>query len=147
MSFSYIYIYIWKRHLSSLLFTWLSYVKQTCLWYQFDWYVCVWFLVCIFGNKFSSIKPWVLEDIYIYMTEHNRHFLSTYFFVNPFELPYWSYDIRWELVDKSSIISYFPSTFYPNLGHHQGRMYYKRYITFVCTLLLRKKSVCTVILF
>ena len=25
--------------------------------------------------------------IYIYMIEHDRHFLYTYFFVNPFELP------------------------------------------------------------
>ena len=46
--------------------------------------------------------------------------MSTYFFVNPFELPYWSYDIRLELFDKSSIISYFPSTFCPTLGYHQG---------------------------
>ena len=70
-----------------------------------------------------------------YLIEHNRLF-STYFFVNPFELPYWSYDIRRELVDKSSIISYFPRTFYPTLSHHQGRMYYKSDATFVCTLLL-----------
>ena len=26
--------------------------------------------------------------IYIYLIEHKRHFLSTYFFVNPFKLPY-----------------------------------------------------------
>ena len=84
---------------------------------------------------------------HIYLIEYNWHFLSTYLFVNPFELPYWSYDIRRELVDKSSIISYFPSTFYPTLGHHQRRMYYKSDITFVCTLLLcKKKSVCTVVL-
>ena len=42
--------------------------------------------------------------IYIYIIEHNRHFLSTYFFVNPFELPYLSNDIRWEVVDKPFII-------------------------------------------
>ena len=61
-------------------------------------------------------------------------FLSTHFFVNPFELPYWSYDIWLELDDKSSIISYFPSTFCTALGHHQRRMYYKSDVTFVCTL-------------
>ena len=73
--------------------------------------------------------------------------MSTYFFVNPFELPYWSYDIHLEFVDKSSIISYFPSTFCPTLGHHQGRMYYKSDVTFVYTLLLwKKKTVCTVVL-
>ena len=76
--------------------------------------------------------------IYIYMIEHNRYFLSTYFFVNPFKLTYWSYDIWWELVDKPSIISYFPSTFYPTLGHHQERRYYKSDVTFVCTTLSRR---------
>ena len=75
---------------------------------------------------------------HIYLIEHDRHFLSTCVFVNPFELPYRSYDIRRELIDKPSIISYFPSTFCPTLGHHQGRMYYKSDITFVCTLLLCK---------
>ena len=38
-------------------------------------------------------------------------FLSAYFFVNPFELPYWSYDIRLELFDESSRVSYFPRNF------------------------------------
>ena len=51
-----------------------------------------------------------------------------------------------QLVDKFSIISYFPSSFSPTLDHHQVRMYYKSDITFVCTLLLCKKSVCTVVL-
>ena len=76
----------------------------------------------------------------IYLIKHYRHFLSTYFFVNLFDLPYLSYDIWWELVDKSSIISYFPSTFCSTLGHHQGRMYYKSDVTFVCTLLLCKNE-------
>ena len=53
--------------------------------------------------------------------------------------------IRSELVDESSIISYFPNSFCLTLGHHQGRIYYKSEVTFVCTLLLcNKKSVCTV---
>ena len=48
--------------------------------------------------------------------------------------------------DKSSIISCFPSTFCPTLNHHQGIMYYKSDVTFVCPVLLCKKSVCTVVL-
>ena len=83
---------------------------------------------------------WQHFFIHTYLIEHNRHFLSTYFFVNPFELPYWSYDIRWELVDNPSIISYFPSTFCPTLDDHQGRMYYKSDVIFVCTLLLCKNE-------
>ena len=63
--------------------------------------------------------------IYIYFIEHNRHFLSPYFFVDLFILPYWFYNVWRELVDVSSIIIYFPNTFCPTLGHHQGRIYYK----------------------
>ena len=72
--------------------------------------------------------------------EYNRHFLSTYFLVDPFILPYWFYSIRWELIDIFSIIVYLPSTFCPTLGHHQGRIYYKNDVTFVCTLLLCMKK-------
>ena len=57
-----------------------------------------------------------------------------------FEFPYRSNDIRRELVDKSSIISYFPSTFCPTFDHHQGRMYYKSDVTFGCTLLFFKNE-------
>ena len=54
-----------------------------------------------FGSIYSLIHIWLnLMDIFVYI-----------FFVNPFELPYRSYGIRWELVDKPSLISYFPSTF------------------------------------
>ena len=42
-----------------------------------------------------------MQDFFIdtYLIEHNIHFLSTYFCVNPFELPYRFYDIRPELVN------------------------------------------------
>ena len=68
--------------------------------------------------------------IYIYFVEHNRHFLSTYFFVVPFMLSYCFYNIRREMVDVSSISICFPSTFYATLGHHQGRIYYKSDVIF-----------------
>ena len=100
---------------------------------------CIIEIGSIFFNDFCPIL-YIYIYIYIYLTEHNRHFLSTYFFVNPFELLYLSYDIRRELVDKPSIISYFPSTFCPTLGHHQGRMYYKSDVNFGCTLLLCKNE-------
>ena len=93
-----------------------------------------------------SISNIIYIYIYIYIWLNMIDIFSTYFFDNPLELPYWSYDIRLELVDKSSIISFFPSTFRTTLGHYQGRMYYKSDATFVCTLLLCKKSVCTVVL-
>ena len=56
---------------------------------------------CTKINPFFRIE---ISCLYIYLIKHNRHFLSTYFFVNPFKLLYWSYDIRWELVDKPPII-------------------------------------------
>ena len=76
--------------------------------------------------------------------EYNRYFLSTYILVDPFILLLWSYSIQCELIDISFIIVYFLSTFCLTLGHHQGRMYYKSDVTFVCTLLLSKKSIWAV---
>ena len=71
--------------------------------------------------------------IYIYINinfvEHNRHFLSTYFLLDPFVLPYCFYRIRRELIYVFSI--YIPSTFCPTLGYHQGKIYYKSDVTFV----------------
>ena len=93
-------------------------------------YIYIYFFF-FFGSISSLIHFWLnIIDI----------FCQHIFFVNPLELPYWSYDIRRELVDKPSIISYFPSTFCPTLVHHQGRMSYKSDITFVCKLLLCKNE-------
>ena len=47
-------------------------------------------------------------------------FLSTYIFVNLFDLPYRSYDIRRELDEKPFIISYFPRIF--NIQHYKVRI-------------------------
>ena len=78
--------------------------------------------VCIFWQHFF---------INTNLVELNRHFLSTYFLLDPFVLPYCFYRIWRELIDVFSIIVYIPSTFCPTLGHHQGRIYYKRDVTFV----------------
>ena len=63
--------------------------------------------------------------------KHNRHFMSTYFLLDPFEFPYYFYRIRGELINVLSIVVCIPSTFCPTLGHHQGRIYYKSDVTFV----------------
>ena len=67
--------------------------------------------------------------IYISFVEHNRHFVSTYFLLDLFVLPYCFYCIRREMIYVFSI--YIPCTFCPTLGHHQGRIYYKSDVTFV----------------
>ena len=56
---------------------------------------------------------------------------TTYFLVDPFEFPYYFYRIRGELIYVLFIVVCIPSTFCPTLGHHQGRIYYKSYVTFV----------------
>ena len=52
--------------------------------------------------------------------KHNRHFMSTYFLLDPFEISYYIYRIRRELIYVLSIVVCIPSTFCPNLGPHQG---------------------------
>ena len=70
--------------------------------------------------------------IYIYANfiKHNRHFMSTYFLLDPFEFPYYFYCILGELIYVLSIVC-IRSTFCPTLGHHQGRIYYKSHVTLV----------------
>ena len=57
--------------------------------------------------------------------------MSTYFFPDPVEFPYYFYRIRGELIYVLSIVVCIPSTFCPTLGHHQERIYYKSDVTFV----------------
>ena len=77
--------------------------------------VCVYVCVCVCAN----------------FIKHNRHFMSTYFLLDPFEFPYYFYRIRGELIYVLSIVVCIPSTFCPTLGHHQGRIYYKSDVTFI----------------
>ena len=90
--------------------------------------------------KTFDTPAYIYIYIYTHFVEYKRHFLSTYFLVDLFILPYWFYSIRRELIDIFSIIFYFLSTFCPTLGHHLERMYHKSDATFVCTLLLCKKK-------
>ena len=120
--------------------------KQSYLKHRWDpnrYYKYIWL------NGISTLVGWLIPNpVYIYIfntncVEHNRHFLSTYFLVDPFILPYCFYCIRRELIDVFSINVYIPSTFSLTLGHHQERIYYKSDVTFVFALLLCK-SVFTV---
>ena len=47
---------------------------------------------------------------YIYFIKHNRHFMSTYFLLDPFEFPYYFYCILGELIYVLSIVACIPST-------------------------------------
>ena len=92
-------------------------------------YMCVCVCVCVFGEYFFTNA---------YFIEPYRHLLSTHFCICSFQLPHWFYGIRRELVNKTPITCCYPSTFCPVLGHHQGCVYCKSGVTFVCTLLLCK---------
>ena len=106
----------------------------------------MWFFVQF---SFSFIASDIISFIYICIyivrqhffvnanfSKHNRHFMSTYFLLDPFECPYYFYCILGELIYVLSIVVCIPSTFCPTLGHHQGRIYYKRDVTFVLALYL-----------
>ena len=70
-------------------------------------YIC---MICVFGQHFF---------VNACLIKHYRHFLSTYFCIEPFKSLYQFYDIWQELVNKPTIINWFPCTFYLILGHHQ----------------------------
>ena len=97
---------------------------------------------CYTMNSLLNAQACFFFFVYIYIyiyniythtnfIKHNRHFMSTYFLLDPFEFLYYFYRIRGELVYVLSIVVCIPSTFGPTLGHHQGRIYYKSDVTFV----------------
>ena len=85
-------------------------------------YIYIYIYVFIFRQHFFVNANFI---------KHNRHFMSTYFLLDPFEFPYYFYCILGELIYVLSIVACIPSTFCPTLGHHQGRIYYKSDVTFV----------------
>ena len=91
-------------------------------------------------HTFTQIYIYIYIYIYILrqhffvnanFIKHNRHFMSTYFLLAPFEFPYYFYRIRGELIYVLSIVACISGTFCPTLGRHQGRIYYKSDVTFV----------------
>ena len=78
-----------------------------------------------------SLSRYIYIYIYANFIKHNRHFMPTYFLLDPFEFPYYFYCIRGELICVLSIVVCIPSTFCPTWGHHKGRIYYKSDVTFL----------------
>ena len=60
-------------------------------------YVCMY--VCIFRQHFFINANFI---------KHNRHFMPTYFLLDPFEFPYYFYRIRGELIYVLSIVVCIP---------------------------------------
>ena len=80
-------------------------------------YIYIYIYVCIFRQHFFVNANFI---------KHNRHFMSTYFLLDPFEFPYYFYCILGELIYVLSIVACIPSTFCPTLHHFTSS-----YITFV----------------
>ena len=57
--------------------------------------------VCVFRQHFFVNANFI---------KHNRHFMSAYFLLDPFEFPYYFYRIRGELIYVLSIVVCIPST-------------------------------------
>ena len=102
-----------------------------CIYIYVCIYVCVYIYVYMCICMYICICIHIYEYIYANFIKHNRHFMSTYFLLDPFEFPYYFYRIRGELIYVLSIVVCIPSTFCPTLGHHQGRIYYKSDVTFI----------------
>ena len=90
--------------------------------YYIHTYKLIRIYICIFRQHFFVNANFI---------KHNRHFMPTYFLLDPFEFPYYFYRIRGELIYVLSIVVCIPSSFCPTLGHHQGRIYNKSDVTFV----------------
>ena len=110
-------------------------VKKDFIFVIYIFVGLVWFygISTIVGNLMPNRVIYIYIYIYIYANfiKHNRHFMPTYFLLDPFEFPYYFYRIRGELIQVLSIVVCIPSTFCPTLGHHQGRIYYKSDVIFV----------------
>ena len=105
-----VYIYIYS------VFVWYIYIYAHKLYiYIYIYIVCVFLCVYILSHTFY---------IYIYICifrqhffvnanfiKHNRHFMSTYFLLDPFEFLYYFYCILGELIYVLSIVACIPSTY------------------------------------
>ena len=78
------------------------------------WWWCVYIYICklkyVYLGSISPLRHIWLNNIDI--------FLSTYFCIYPFKLLYWCYGIWPELVNKPSMINWFPITFGLVKGHY-----------------------------
>ena len=94
-------------------------------------YVHVYIYIYIYISLCVQARIYIYIYIYTNFIKYNRHFLSTYFLLDLFVLPYCFYRIRQELIYVLPIVVCILSTFCPTLGNHQGRIYYKSDVTFV----------------
>ena len=95
-----------------------------CIYIYIYIYIYIHVCVCVYKHIYVCMCLYIYIYIYIYIfrqlffvnanfIKHNRHFMSTYFLLDPFEFPYYFYRIRGELIYVLSIVVCIPSTFCP----------------------------------
>ena len=88
-------------------------------------YICMCVCVCARACACACVRACICvlrQHFFVetYLIKQYRHLLSTYFCFDPFKLQYGSYNIRLGLAYKPSVNNWFPVTYGPILGHHQG---------------------------
>ena len=71
------------------------------------------YILYIYISFIDYIYIYIYIYIYANFIKYNRHFMSTYFLLDPFEFPYYFYRILGELIYVLSIVVCIPSTFCP----------------------------------
>ena len=101
--FFFVLFFSWRNLCSVISFT-LSTLPGIFKYTNFELFNCTDGIVPYSG--FSGLNnSYIYIYIYIYICSNNRYILSTYFYIYPFKLSYWFYDIRWALINKSSLIN------------------------------------------
>ena len=93
------------------------------------------------AGPMSHIYIYIYIYIYINFIKNNRHFMSTYFLLDPFEFPYY-YSGGIDLCIVHSCI--YPYYFLPDLGPSSGEDLLQKWCNFCFSILSLCKSVFTV---
>ena len=89
---------------------------------------------------YINIYMHIYVYICIYFIEHYRHFCLHIFLLilSNCSIDLMIFGGNW-LINLPELV-FSPSTFSPTLDHHQGRVYYKMDVTFICILLRCKNE-------
>ena len=120
----YIYIYI-----CVCVKIYLYVYVYICIYVRVSIYICVCVYIYIYVHIYICVCIYIYVYVYILAAffvntnfmKHNRHFMSTYFLLDPFEFPYYFYRFRGELFYVLSIVVRIPSTFCRTLMMAQSR--------------------------
>ena len=98
----------------------------------------------VFLQSFCHIYIYIWQHFFVNTNfiKHNRHFMSTYFLLDPFEFPYYFYCIRGELIYVLSIVVCIPTIFCPTLGHRQWGDLLQKWCNRALLMLFLQSLIC-----